>query len=796
MPQPGSDVPPYDLDARDEVDLQRIWQTLVRGRWLILAAALVGLALGALASRVVPPVYESAALLRIVPEDRGFDLGPANSMRLLLGLEGSGDIQTAIGILQSRRIAEAVVDSLALHVRLREPGRPRDEVVRVLEAPRTTQRLRYVLRLQPDGTYRIAAPRGAAGQGPIEVGRTAHVGGLVLQLDPALRAALPKRIVLDVQPFPKAIDALQKRLAVSQPYSGSQLVRLNYRHADPALVAAVPNLVAENFIAYKHSTASSESRSMVAFLREQARQYQADLRAAEDRLQAHLERTQIIEPRTQAEVQARRLAELQAERESLRSESEGLRALLRQIEATPTAPDAPSPYRQLVAFPSFLTNDVVHSTLQTIMLLENERAELLVRRTESNRDVHGLTTRIRELELQLYAMARNYLNDVERRLALLDATLARFADQVARLPAREVELRRLTREATLLEEVNQLIETRLKEEEIRAAAQLADVQVVDPAPLPFEPEFPKLWMTLLLGGLLGTMVGAGTAVARAHGRSTIRTRADVTAATAGLPVLAAIDLPHVLRHPAHGGPRATAVVNGDGNGRRPRWIARWPEWRPSAGVATPVPPLLSTPGNEDRLGDAYRALRTNLGLGGQRGGVLLIAGSDADDGAALTAANLAIAYAQQGTPTVLIDANLRSGALHALLGVERRPGLAEALLEPARLSEVLQTVELPNSRLPLDFVATGTAAQNPADAFSSPAMGALLKRLRENHPAVILAAPPINAAPDASVLAPLVDRTLLVVTAEVTERSAVEEAIRQLRHLQAPVGGVVVNGRA
>jgi len=813
MSEPDRSRAPDSLDPSDEVNLSDLGTALWRGRWLIALVTLAAILVGGAVAWLQPRVYESTALVRIVPEEKGFDLGASssNSMKLLLGLENTGDLVTAVGILESRRIAESVMDSLALHVVLREPARPRDQVVRVHEAPRVNRKTTLDLRHVGSGNYSLSI-RGAAAAAPdrVEVGAPFRVGDLVVEINPDLRVNPPSRIRLELQPYQKAVRRLQDRLSVTQPGAGSQLVRLRYRHPDSMLVAAVPNLAAARFIEYKNRTSSADSRSILGFLQEQSVGYQQDLRLAENRLQGFLESARIIEPKTQAEEQAKRLAELQAEREALETEREALAALLRQIEATSSASDGPSPYRQLIAFPSFLTNSMVQNILHSIITLENERSELLVRRMETNTDVVGRTRRIGELETELHNIARNYLADQNLRIAALTSTLGRFAASLAELPSQEVELRRLARQTELLEEVYTMIELKRKEEEIRAAAQLANVQVVDTALIPDEAEYPKPWLYMAFSGLLGLFIGSGSAVLRSRANPTVNTRQDVYAATAGLPVLAAIDLSGRARRdtqwshrpPSNGAPgNAKLDMGKPGTSHRGpvRINAIWPSRRADSGAdQVRIAPLISLVDPADRLADSYRSLRTNMGIVDTpgTGRVLMLTGADAGDDSAVTAANLAIAYAQQGTRVVLVDADLRTGSLHSLFDVSKEPGLTDVLMAPATLAAVVQELTVGSGGAPLHLLTSGEVKQNPADVVGSGAMRTLIAELRERYEEVIITAPPVNSAPDAALLARFADRTLLVVTTGATTRPSLETAARQLQQLRAPVEGIVMNGIA
>ena len=77
------------------------------------------------------PRYRSAALLQVNPQESSGGLSDALSSvpgGALLGLSRDG-LETEIGVLRSRRLVDAVIDSLALTVRRVSPAAGRDVVV-------------------------------------------------------------------------------------------------------------------------------------------------------------------------------------------------------------------------------------------------------------------------------------------------------------------------------------------------------------------------------------------------------------------------------------------------------------------------------------------------------------------------------------------------------------------------------------------------------------------------------------------------------------------------------------------
>ncbi|HEV2130215.1 MAG TPA: polysaccharide biosynthesis tyrosine autokinase [Longimicrobiaceae bacterium] len=775
-------VPP-PRTGDEEIELRRFWYALRRNRWVVLATIAVMVGAAALFAALQRPIYESEATILIAEEKPGFDLLRGVlpvGLGAMAGLSGGGDLQTDMVVLRSRQVAEDVVDSLGLRVVLRERGKTRDEFFEVLESGRGSGKGVYRLQRQSDGAYAVHLEDGDRPlQLPsrVELGQPFRLDDLTLRLNPALRADPPERIRFEVLPFRSAVEDVKTRLRVARSAPGAQILTVHFRNPDPVLAAAVPNVVTQSFLRYKSRVGKAEAHSTIEFLEQQSATYEAELRAAEARLQGFRERAQIVEPKTQATEQVRRLAELQASRDALQMERESLRRLVTRIESQPAArPSERSPYRELAAFPTFITNGTVQNILQSLIQQENERARLLVQRTPQSIDVQGIDTRIGELEMQLYQLARHYLDGLDNSIVSLDAQLARFAGQVEQVPAREVEFFRLAREQELLEQVYTLIQTKLKEAQIQEASEPDNVRLVDSALVPEKPVSPRPLLYLLIATVAGLMLGAGGVVAREVLDTRIRTREDVTTAAAGLPLFGAIPRFQLAER-----------ANGNGNGRhvRPPFASRKLLTRPLVAREDPGSPA----------SEAFRSLRTSLLLSAAQGlpQILVVTSATAEDGKSTTAANLAITLAQQGTRTVLVDADLRKGTLHQIFGLQRTPGLAELLGGDASLAETLRQVPAGPAGAPLDVVPAGQVPTTPAELLGSEAMRALLDQLRGRYATIILDAPPLNPVTDTALLALAADGVLLVARSGATDREALQEAAEQVRRLRVPLSGVVLN---
>jgi tyrosine-protein kinase Etk/Wzc len=138
---------------------------------------------------------------------------------------------------------------------------------------------------------------------------------------------------------------------------------------------------------------------------------------------------------------------------------------------------------------------------------------------------------------------------------------------------------------------------------------------------------------------------------------------------------------------------------------------------------------------------------------------------------------------------LLVDADLRKGHLHNMLGLQCEPGLAELLHQPDNLDSVIQKDSLQN----FAFLSRGKASGHSGDLFLSQAFDQVLARMRRQFDYVLMDSSPVFATDDATTLAPKVDGTLFVVRGNYSGARQVREALELLRQRQAKVLGLVFN---
>lgn len=195
--------------------------------------------------------------------------------------------------------------------------------------------------------------------------------------------------------------------------------------------------------------------------------------------------------------------------------------------------------------------------------------------------------------------------------------------------------------------------------------------------------------------------------------------------------------------------------------------------------------------------EAYRTLRTNIQFASPDKPVhtILATSTRPDDGKSTTVANLAITFAAAGSPTILVDADLRRPHLHTLFGLSNDLGLTTLVSDlaqskdPSSVQLPLQETQVPNLRL----LTSGPVPPNPAEILASQRMASIVQLLRDSAEYVLFDTAPIIAVTDSAVLSARVDGVLLVINAGKTPRDLAIKARDMLRQVNANLLGVVLN---
>jgi capsular exopolysaccharide synthesis family protein len=242
--------------------------------------------------------------------------------------------------------------------------------------------------------------------------------------------------------------------------------------------------------------------------------------------------------------------------------------------------------------------------------------------------------------------------------------------------------------------------------------------------------------------------------------------------------------------PAERRPHAPAVGKDPRTGQFLRFEDLLKSCSRPAWVLDPRLVAFCDPDQQTSCTEQFRTLRTRLYHLRETAPLkkVLVTSALAAEGKTFVATNLGQAIARERERKVLlIDADLRSPALHKPLGAPLAPGLSDYLRGEASDPEIIQHGQEGN----LCFIAAGNPGSDPSELLSNGMLDKLLDRVAPLFDWVIIDSPPCLPVADANLIAGFCDGVLLVLRAQSTPSAAAERARKELQ--KRKVVGVVVN---
>jgi capsular exopolysaccharide synthesis family protein len=349
------------------------------------------------------------------------------------------------------------------------------------------------------------------------------------------------------------------------------------------------------------------------------------------------------------------------------------------------------------------------------------------------------------------------------REAMLRKAVAETKSEFDSLNARSFEYQSLKREAEADKSLYEELVRKIKEATINSGFQNSAIRIADMARPAIKAVFPNIRLNITLAFFLATLLAVGACLITDVLNNTVRDPEQVTRTL------------------------ATEVV-----GTLPA-VKEWHGRAIAAGNAATalLPSSEIVPGHMNTFDEAIRTLRNSILLTDfdRRIRSIMITSSAPSEGKSTTAAHLAMAHAQQGRRTLLIDGDLRRPSIHRRFDLPSVIGLSNVLTSgvPWR-SVLLKKEDFPT----LDILPVGPSSRRAADLIGGQLTG-LLEEACAEYDLVILDSPPLLGFSEPLQMAATVDGVLMVAVAGRTNRKALGSAINTLKRLRANIIGVVLN---
>ena len=193
------------------------------------------------------------------------------------------------------------------------------------------------------------------------------------------------------------------------------------------------------------------------------------------------------------------------------------------------------------------------------------------------------------------------------------------------------------------------------------------------------------------------------------------------------------------------------------------------------------------------ISEGLRTIRTNLQFSNvdKQMKKIMITSSMPGEGKSFTTANLATAFAQDGSKVIMIDCDMRKGRLHKIFEISNSKGLSNLLIDDVEKNykKYIKKTNIEN----LSIIPSGMIPPNPSELLNSEANKKLISILEKNYDYVIFDCVPINGLPDSLIMANLVNKAIIVCAANVTPTELLQKTKTSLENVDAEIAGIVIN---
>jgi len=718
----------------------RYFDAIRRHIMLIACLAAAGSVLGILAATRVQPVYEAQSTIWI-NSPGATQSGPIRAGQLLPS-------SSWVDLLRSFAVVDPVVRRLRLNVSYKLPA---DSVFFTnFESAATLRPGQYRLTVDSAGSrYKLALPDGRI----VERGNVGDSIGRALGFRWSPRAQLLRPslslVFAVVAPRTLSVRLVGAVHAAVQP--DGQFLRIQLDGADPHRVARTVNAWAEQLVASSGDLKKGHLLEFKQILGDQVAVTAQKLRDSEEQLERFRVSTITLPSggrpsavATEGDPVVTSYFQTKVALEELRDE----RAALERIIAN--SKGGPMDTQLFLQLPVMVNN--TPQLRAAIDELSTRQAKLRSEQqylTDANPRIKQLSEGIRVLQQEtIPRIAIGVLSALRAREPQLTERINERSQELRAIPTRATEEARLSRQVTASENLYNSLKARYEEVSIAEAQMTPDVSVLDYAVPPVSPSSNDASRLLLLAILASLGIAVG--IALLHDRMDRRFRYPEQA-TRELGLLIAGTVPSFKAD------------------RRGKFT-----------IETMSEAI-----------ESFRTLRLALryDFPDDEPVVLGISSPAAGDGKSIVASNLAIAFAGAGNKTLLIDGDVRRGALHRTFKAPVSPGLSEYLNGFAGLDSIVRSTSGEN----LFLIPRGARNDRASELLVSDLMRALALAVRRQFDVVIIDSPPLVAGMDAYALGAAAGSMLIVLRPSVTDRKLAAAKLEVLDRLPIRILGTVIN---
>ncbi|HAV5984679.1 MULTISPECIES: tyrosine-protein kinase Wzc [Serratia] len=391
------------------------------------------------------------------------------------------------------------------------------------------------------------------------------------------------------------------------------------------------------------------------------------------------------------------------------------------------------------------------SVLDTMVATETQLNELTFREAEISK---------------LYTKEHPAYRALLEKRKTLEQEKNKLNKRVSTMPKTQQEIIRLTRDVDAGKEIYMQLLNKQQELSITKASTVGNVRIIDPAITQPKPVKPRKALVILLATILGGMISVTIVLVKTMVHKGIEAPDELE--QQGINVYASIPLSEWQQK-----------------------IDRESILRRKRKSNTDSSSLLATSNPTDLAIEAVRSLRTSLHFAmlEAKNNVLMISGASPNIGKTFVSTNLAVVISQSERKVLVIDADMRKGYSHKLLGTGWENGLSDILSMQVSIDRAIRKTFIPG----MDFIPRGQIPPNPSELLMSSRFNELIDWASKNYDLVLIDTPPILAVTDAAIIGHHAGTSLMIARFGMNTVKEIEVSIRRFEQNGVDIRGVILN---
>ena len=583
----------------------------------------------------------------------------------------------------------------------------------------------------------------------------------LIKSTPVMEAVLQQGVLAQSPDFQASRDPVRRLASLIgvTPARSGYVLDVSIERENAREAAQVVNAVVSSYLAENRRRRMGVSGEGIEELKKKSEELRVRLDLATAELHAFMASNRMVSFEGAQNIVVERLKGLNqklTETEPLRIKAE---ASFRTAEAALKSGGS------IESIPGVLESTLISSLKMELSKIEQQFSEMQARLGDNHPQIQSLVAQMTALRTKLALESAKIVDALHGRYQqalneerMLREELSKQEDAVLHFNelASKYDLLRQSRDS--IQEAYSAIIRRIDELNVgQLSGQGDNVFVVARAEIPQMRSWPIRSRMLLMGIFFGGILAVGICFFLDYMDTTIKSESDVR---------------HFLRSPVIGGvPAADKEAEGG-------------EFNDLFALQKP----------RSHFAEAFRTTRTALAFSSTDKPLrsIVVTSTMPAEGKSLTAINLAIAHAQTGKKTLLLDTDMRKPRLNKVFPDSGERGISNLLSAASGIMDIRDVI-LPTGVDNLYFLPTGPVPPNPVEMLDSVRFGQLVAELGQQFDLLVFDSPPSLNLVDSLVIGKQVDGMVLVVRSFVTNKFAAQQVAKQIVASKVKMLGVVLN---